>query len=75
MTTEQIHPAPIDGAKNGGASPENKALAGAPENKAAGIRNQGSLIRCQGSGSAGRSVRRHMPTARSLTPGHLYSGP
>ena len=39
MTTEPIRPVPIDGAKNGGASPENKALAGAPENKATGIRN------------------------------------
>ena len=27
MTTEPIRPVPIDGAKNGGASPENKALA------------------------------------------------
>ncbi len=43
-TTEPIRPVPIEGAKNGGASPENKALAGAPENKAAGIRNQASVF-------------------------------
>ena len=68
MTTEPIRPVPIDGAKNGGASPENKALAGAPENKAAGISNQGS-------GCAGRSIRRYLPRARSLTSGHLHSDP
>ncbi|MEE8535430.1 MAG: hypothetical protein V3S45_05235, partial [Kiloniellales bacterium] len=71
MTTEPIRPVPIDGAKNGGASPENKALAGAPENKAAGISHQGSLIRDQESGRAGRSTRRHLPTARSPTSGPL----
>lgn len=68
MTTEPIRPVPIDGAKNGGASPENKALAGAPENKATGIRNQGS-------GCAGRLTRPHLPRAGSLTPGHLHSDP
>ena len=44
MTTEANRPAPIEGAKNDGASPENKALAGAPENKAAGTRNQASVF-------------------------------
>ncbi len=39
MTTEAIRPARIEGAKNDGASPENKALAGAPENKAARTRD------------------------------------
>lgn len=68
MTTEPIRPVPIDGAKNGGASPENKALAGAPENKATGIRNPGS-------GYAGLSTRRHLPRARSPTSGHLHSDP
>ncbi len=57
MTTEANRPARIEGAKNDGASPENKALAGAPENKAAGIRNQGSPC-------AGRPIRRHLPRAR-----------
>ena len=57
MTTEPIRPVPIDGAKNGGASPENKALTGAPENKAAGITNQGSVIRCQGSVIRDQEVR------------------
>ncbi len=58
MTTEANRPALIEGAKNDGASPENKALTGAPENKAAGTRNQGSVIRCQGSPCAGRPIRR-----------------
>ncbi len=57
MTTEANRPALIEGAKNGGASPENKALAGAPENKAAGITNQGSVIRCQGSVIRDQEVR------------------
>lgn len=57
MTTEPIRPVPIEGAKNGGASPENKALAGAPENKAAGIRNQGSVIGNHGSEIRHREVR------------------
>ena len=39
MTTETNRPARIEGAKNDGASPENKALAGAPENKAARTRD------------------------------------
>ncbi len=67
-TTEPIRPVPMQGAKNGGASPENKALAGAPENKAAGTGDQGS-------GCAGRPIRRHWPRARSRKPGDLHSDP
>ncbi len=75
MTTEANRPARIEGAKNDGASPENKALAGAPENKAAGIRKQGSVISCQGSPCAGRPIQRHWPRARSRQPGDLHSDP
>ncbi len=68
MTTEANRPARIEGAKNDGASPDNKALAGAPDNKAAGTGDQGP-------GCAGRPIRRHLPRARSRKSGHLHSDP
>ena len=57
MTTEPIRPVAIEGAKNGGASPENKALVGAPENKAAGISNQVPVIGNHGSVIRHQEVR------------------